>query len=52
MKTNRTLKVAVGKVKNSRATPSLFGPVPANPNTKLLIYDLFQRGRVLTQDED
>ena len=34
---------------NSRATPSLFGPV-ANPNTKLLIYDLFQRGRVLAQD--
>ena len=31
------------------ATPSLFGPV-ANPNTKLLIYGLFQRGRVLAQD--
>ena len=31
--------------------PTALGPV-ANTDTKLLIYGLFQKGRVLAQDED
>ena len=31
--------------------PTAFGPV-ANTDTKFLIYGLFQKGRVLAQDEE